>query len=113
MKAVLLALVLAAPIAPAVRAEIDQLLARLEASGCRFNRNGSWYPAAEAKNHLLRKLEYFEERSNVQSAEQFIKRAASRSSVSGQPYLVQCATAAPVESGAWLTLRLQEIRGGR
>ena len=41
MKAVLLALVLAAPIAPAVRAEIDQLLARLEASGCRFNQPAS------------------------------------------------------------------------
>jgi hypothetical protein len=108
----LVALLLAAPTAPAVRAEIDQLLARLEASGCQFNRNGSWYPAAEAKSHLLRKLEYFDDRSGVASTEQFIVLAASRSSVSGKPYLVQCAQAAAVESGQWLRLRLNEIRSG-
>jgi hypothetical protein len=108
----LVALLLAAPTAPAVRAEIDQLLARLEASGCQFNRNGSWYPATEAKSHLLRKLEYFDDRSGVASTEQFIALAASRSSVSGKPYLVQCAPAAAVESGHWLRLRLNEIRSG-
>jgi len=113
VKALLVALLLAAPTAPAVRAEIDQLLARLESSGCQFNRNGSWYPAAEAKSHLLRKLEYFDDRSGVASTEQFIALVASRSSVSGKPYLVQCASAAAVESETWLTARLREIRGGR
>jgi len=113
VKALLVALLLAAPTAPAVRAEIDQLLARLESSGCRFNRNGRWYPAAEAKIHLLRKLEYFEDRSGVESTEQFIALAASRSSVSDKPYLVQCASAEAVESGAWLSLRLREMRSGR
>ena len=84
MKTLLVALLLAAPTAPAVRAEIDQLLGRLESSGCRFNRNGSWHPAAEAKSHLLRKLEYFDDRSGVASTEQFIALVASRSSVSGK-----------------------------
>jgi hypothetical protein len=113
VKTLLVALLLAAPTAPAVRAEIDQLLGRLEASGCRFNRNGSWHPAAEAKSHLLRKLEYVEGRSGVASAEQFIALAASRSSVSGKPYLVECAPAQAVESAAWLTSQLREMRGGR
>lgn len=113
MKGVLLALVLAAPTAPAVRAEIDQLLARLETSGCQFNRNGSWYPAAEAKNHLLRKLEYIDDRSGVASTEQFIALVASRSSITGKPYLVLCASAVAVESETWLASRLREIRGGR
>lgn len=118
MRAFLLALLLAspalaAPTAPAVRAEIDQLLARLETSGCRFQRNGSWYPAAEAKTHLLRKLEYFDDRSGVASTEQFIALVASRSSVSGKPYLVRCAAEQAVESQAWLTARLREIRRGR
>ena len=44
----------AAPLAPAARAEIDGLLARLAASTCAFNRNGSWHTAAEAVPHLLR-----------------------------------------------------------
>jgi hypothetical protein len=43
----------AAPLSPAVSNEIDDLMSRLEASGCEFNRNGSWHTATEAKSHLL------------------------------------------------------------
>jgi hypothetical protein len=100
----------AAPLPPSARAEIDGLLARLEASGCEFNRNGSWYPPAEAKSHLLRKLKYLVDRGAVTSAEQFIELAASASSMSGQPYLVKCGSAAPVESKAWLLSELQRVR---
>jgi Family of unknown function (DUF5329) len=46
----------AAALSPAARAEIDALLSRLEASSCTFNRNGTWYPAAEARAQLPRKL---------------------------------------------------------
>jgi len=100
----------AATLTPAARAEIDGLMARLSASACAFNRNGSWYAAAEAAPHLLRKLQYLEERGLVESAEQFIDRAASSSSVSGQPYLVRCGEGAPVESRVWLRGQLQAIR---
>jgi Family of unknown function (DUF5329) len=100
----------AASLAPAARAEIDALLSRLEASSCTFNRNGSWYPAAEAKSHLLRKLEYLEDRGAVETTEQFIERAASSSSTTGQPYLVQCGSGAPVQSGTWLLSQLQAMR---
>ena len=101
----------AAPLAPAVQTEIDGLLARLEASGCEFNRNGSWYAANEVKPHLLRKLRYLEDRGLVQTTEQFIERAASGSSLSGQPYLVKCGNGAPVRSGQWLRSQLQDLRG--
>ncbi len=104
------AVALAAPLSPAAKAEIDGLLARLEASGCEFNRNGSWYPAPEAKSHLLRKLAYLEDRGAVQTAEQFIKLGGSGSSMSGKPYLVRCGNAASVESGTWLRSQLQLIR---
>jgi hypothetical protein len=100
----------AASLSPAARAEIDALLSRLEASSCTFNRNGTWYPATEARSHLLRKLKYLEDRGMVQSAEQFIERAASRSSTTGQPYLVQCGSGAPVQSGTWLLSELQAMR---
>ena len=100
----------AAPLPPVAKAEIDGLLARLEASGCQFNRNGTWYPAPEAKTHLLRKLAYLEDRGAVKNAEQFIELGASGSSMSGKPYLVRCGNAAPVESGAWLRSQLQLIR---
>lgn len=100
----------AASLAPAARAEIDALLSRLEASSCTFNRNGTWYPATEARSHLLRKLKYLEDRGAVQSTEQFIERAASSSSTTGQPYLVQCGSGAPVQSGTWLRSQLQAVR---
>jgi hypothetical protein len=100
----------AAPLAPAARAEIDGLLARLTASACAFNRNGSWHTAAEAVPHLLRKLRYLEERGMVENAEQFIDRAASASSVSGTRYLVRCGNAATVESAVWLRAELRAIR---
>ena len=101
---------IAAPLPPAARTEIDALLSRLETSGCEFNRNGTWYPAGEARGHLLRKLKYLEDRGQVSSAEQFIERAASGSSMSGDPYLVRCGNGAPVQSATWLRSQLQTLR---
>jgi len=100
----------AASLSPAARAEIDALLSRLQTSSCTFNRNGTWYPATEAKSHLLRKLKYLEDRGAVQSTEQFIELAASTSSTTGQPYLVKCGSGAPVQSGTWLLSQLQGMR---
>ena len=105
----------AAPTAAPVRAEIDLLLSRLQTSGCEFNRNGSWYSGAEAKDHLLRKLEYIEGNSAVLTTEQFIELAAAKSSSSGKSYQVKCGGEAPVESQVWLTKQLGVIRavGGK
>ncbi len=99
-----------ATLSAAARGEIDELLSRLQSSGCQFNRNGTWYPPANAKDHLLRKLEYLEDKGLVDSAEQFIERGASQSSMTGRAYLVKCGDAQPVESRAWLTEQLESIR---
>lgn len=100
----------AAPAPPAVRAEIDGLLQKLEASGCRFNRNGSWYSAPEARTHLLKKLDYLEGKDMIKSTDDFIRLAASGSSMSGKPYLVQCEGAPAVESKLWLNRQLQAAK---
>ncbi len=100
----------AAPLAAPARAEIDALMVKLQESRCEFSRNGLWYTAAEAKSHLLRKLEYLEGRGEVQSTEQFIDLAASKSSLSGQPYRVKCGAAESLESGAWLYGELKRVR---
>jgi hypothetical protein len=100
----------AAPLSPAARAEIDALMSRLDASNCEINRNGTWYPAADARAHLMTKLRYLEDRDAVETAEQFIERAASKSSVSGRPYLIRCGEVPPVESGVWLSVQLQAMR---
>lgn len=101
---------LAAPTPAPVRAEIDALLFKLEASGCEFNRNGNWYKGAEARSHLLRKLEYLEKRTTLRSAEQFIELAASSSSSSGQPYRVKCGGSSPQPSAQWLSDQLTAFR---
>ncbi|CAG2153261.1 hypothetical protein LMG31506_04786 [Cupriavidus yeoncheonensis] len=98
---------------PAVRAEITSLLARLEASGCRFNRNGTWYSAPDAKHHMLVKLRYIEDRTTLASAEQFIELAGSKSSITGKPYLVQCGEASAQTSATWLTAQLNALRAAR
>lgn len=100
----------AASLSPVARAEIESLLGRLEVSGCEFQRNGAWHSAADAKAHLRVKLNYLDERGMVSSAEQFIERAATQSSMTGGHYLVRCANAAPVPSSAWLSSQLKLMR---
>ena len=101
----------AAPTPPAVRAEIDALMAKMSASNCQFERNGSWHSALEARQHLLRKLQYIEKRrETLASAEQFIDVAASKSSFSGKPYRVKCGSGEAVPSREWLTRELKALR---
>ncbi len=108
--ALVLAPATAAPLPAPARAEVDALLARLQSSGCQFNRNGTWYSGAEAKAHLQRKMEYLEKKDMVRSAEQFIELGAAASSSSGKPYMVRCGADAAIESKAWLGAELKAIR---
>jgi len=101
---------IAAPVAPTVRSEINVLLKRMQAAGCTFNRNGTWYSGTDAQAHLLKKLEYFEGKSMVKTTEDFITLAASTSSSSGKPYWVRCGDAQPVNSGIWLQEQLKLLR---
>ena len=101
---------MAAPLPLSQRAEIDALMAKLQTSACEFNRNDSWHSAAEAKTHLLRKLDYLESKNAVQTTEQFIELGASQSSLSGRAYQVRCGSAAAVDSKSWLNAQLKFIR---
>ncbi|HSW24558.1 MAG TPA: DUF5329 family protein, partial [Burkholderiaceae bacterium] len=65
----------AGELSSAAQKEITQLLDRIEASNCSFNRNGNWYPAAEARKHLQMKLDYMVKRNMLGSAEEFISKA--------------------------------------
>jgi Family of unknown function (DUF5329) len=93
--------------------EIAHLIAHLRASGCQFNRNGSWHTADRAVVHLNNKYDYLRKRGLVPDAEAFIERAATESSASGKPYLVKCADAAPIPSAKWLQDELQRYRAQR
>ena len=96
--------------APAAR-EIGELLVAIERSGCRFHRNGTWHDAREASRHLKRKYDYLEGKRRITDTESFIRLAASKSSVTGKPYMIQCLGAASVASEKWLTDKLAVQRG--
>jgi hypothetical protein len=95
---------------PATRAEIAHLLGAVEASQCKFNRNGSWHDAKAARAHLEKKFAYLDKKDLVPDTERFIERGATGSSTSGKPYLMQCAGARPVTSAEWLTAELARHR---
>lgn len=97
-------------VAVSPRVEVDALLSQLEKSECRFQRNGEWYGSKKAREHLEGKLAYLERWGTLESAEQFIEKVASGSSVSGEPYLVQCEKAPAVRSAEWLNGQLKALR---
>lgn len=92
--------------------EIRHLFEYLERSNCEFNRNGSWYSPYEAVKHIETKYRYLINRGLINTAEQFIDRAASRSSMSGKSYLVRCGDSIPVKSSVWFTDELKRLREG-
>ncbi len=111
----LAALLLATPVAQAApgadaRREIPQLISSLDGSQCRFQRNGRWYDGSDARAHLQRKYDYLLKKDMVDSAEQFIERAASQSSMSGKAYRIQCPGQPEQTAAAWFGARLQALR---
>ncbi len=93
-----------------LKTEINQLFIKLENSGCKFNRNGDWYSSKEAKEHLEKKLAYILQKGEIKNTEQFIDYAASKSSVTGKSYLVQCNETPAIESQKWLLEQLKQLR---
>lgn len=91
-------------------AEIAELLAAVEASPCTFIRNGAPHAAPDARSHM--ELKYGHVRRRVNSSEDFIEFAASKSSMTGQAYVVECPGEAQRPSRDWMLERLREVRSG-
>ncbi|MDQ0126642.1 hypothetical protein J2W17_005628 [Pseudomonas lini] len=94
---------------PQATQEINGLLDFVEHSECRFVRNGSEYPGPRARAHLEKKLNYLEGKNLVNSAEDFIDLAATKSSMSSRPYEVRCPGGVE-PAGIWLKRELQRQR---
>lgn len=75
----------AAPLPPA-QFEISFLLGYVEGSGCTFYRNGTAYDSKAAQAHLRAKYQYLATRNLIATTEDFIEKAATTSSFTGQPY---------------------------
>jgi hypothetical protein len=88
-------------------AEIDYLLAEVGTSRCVFIRNGDEHDALAAREHLAMKRR--RGRRYFDTAEEFIDRIASKSSLSKRPYQIRCGDET-VTAKAWFTTRLEEYR---
>lgn len=90
--------------------EIAHLFQFLERSGCEFQRNGTWHEPGKASAHLQKKYVYLLAKELVPTAETFIERAASKSSITGRPYRVRCTGHPAIDSRNWFTAELLRTR---
>ena len=104
----LLPLLFAAGLSAApVDREVDYLIGFVADSGCAFYRNDSLHDSVSAADHLRHK--YKRGKRWVDSAELFIDRIASGSSLSGKPYHVNC-EGVEMTSADWLHQALDQHR---
>lgn len=90
--------------------EIMELFDFIKTSHCRFNRNGRWYTSIEAAEHIDKKYQYAKKKGGIGSTEDFIKYSATKSSITGKLYKVECESGDLQNSVDWLTARLHYIR---
>jgi Family of unknown function (DUF5329) len=93
-----------------VQVEVDFLLGYIEGSGCEFYRNGTWHDPKAAQAHLRDKYRYLAARNLITTTEDFIEKAATQSSFSGQPYKVRCQDGATMATNQWLRAELVRFR---
>jgi len=91
-----------------VPTEIDYLLTTVGSSNCEFIRNGKRHSAENAEDHL--RMKYRRGKRYAPTAEAFIERLASKSSMSRKLYEIHCPGEDVVPSGEWLSHRLAEYR---
>ena len=87
--------------------EIEFLLSFVSDSGCTFIRNGKEYQGSEAREHLEKKYNFA--KSRINSAEDFIIKIASQSSLSKKPYLIECQGKKSL-TGEWMSNALNQHR---
>ena len=77
-------------------------------ASCTITRNGKTHDSADAVSHIKKKYAYF--KSKISSTEEFIELSASKSTLSGKDYLVQCAGGETIKTRDWLLNELENYR---
>ena len=85
---------------------IKYLLDYVANSHATFVRNGHTHTPQEAVDHIKAKYEHF--KNEIKTPEDFIRLSASKSLLSGQPYLVRTADGKETRLDAWLTEALKK-----
>ena len=83
---------------------IQHLIAYVAHSDLTFVRNARQYTGKEASEHIQKKCAHF--RDEIKMPEDFIELCASRSLVSGKPYLVINQKGETIGTKEWLTAEL-------
>jgi len=73
-----------------------------------FIRNGREYTADKAADHIRKKYVHY--RDEIESPEDFIRLAATKSMMSGKPYQVKLEDGRKILCADWLTEALTEYR---
>jgi hypothetical protein len=94
----------------AAKVEIEYLLVYVNSSGCKFFRNDTWHDAASAEQHLRQKYDWLVARNQVRTAEDFIEKVATKSSLSGRGYWVRCNADPSQSTSQWLRGVLAKYR---
>ena len=88
--------------------EVEYLVSTIGASDCTFIRNGKRHTAEAAEDHL--RMKYRRGKRYAPTAEKFIERLASASSMTRKPYYIECDGQKAVPSGEWLMAHLNDYR---
>ena len=88
--------------------KIQKLITFVERSGYTFIRNGAEYSSKDAASHMRLKLARAGDR--VRTAEQFIEYLATRSSATGQPYMLKNSEGEKIPLAPWLRKKLSEMK---
>jgi len=89
-------------------AAINYLLTFVEKSDCTFIRNDRPHTAQEAVVHMQRKYDHFKD--EIKTPEDFIRKSATKSLISGKPYMVKTKTGRLMKSETWLLEALDDYR---
>jgi len=87
---------------------VQHLIGHVSESSLIFIRNADKYTSVEAAKHMNTKYQHF--REDIQTAEDFIELCASRSLLTGQPYLVINEQGEQVRTSEWLEAELADYR---
>jgi len=107
-KLLLLISLLVLPAFANTQSEIDHLLTYVKTTQCKYIRNGSEHSGVDAAAHIKKKYDYFKD--DIKSAEDFIRLSATKSTMTGSKYYIQCPNSPKVESGKWLLAELKRFR---
>jgi len=88
--------------------EVEHLQGYIKNSDCSINRNGTDHPAENSLEHIKKKYDYF--RNEIKSTEGFIGYSATKSTMSGDYYLVKCPGKEAIKTQDWLLAELKRFR---